>query len=112
VNRITGRPFLQYSADDADDARDKYNTWLRNNGFPQDTENYGWRVAQTVTESVDDAQKARNAMDRVAKEKGYANWSAVPPNLKISLMKQAVDYLNKDPGHYNMLDKKNKNASQ
>jgi hypothetical protein len=107
VNRITGRPFLQYSADDADDARDKYNTWLRNNGFPQDTENYGWRVAQSVTESVDDAQKARNAMDKVAKEKGYANWSAVPPNLKISLMKQAVDYLNKDPGHYNMLDKKN-----
>jgi hypothetical protein len=112
VNRITGRPFLQYSADDADDARDKYNTWLRNNGFPQDTENYGWRVAQTVNESIDDAQKARNAMDRVAKEKGYANWSAVPPNLKISLMKQAVDYLNKDPGHYNMLDKKNKHASK
>ena len=108
VNRITGRPFLQYSADDADDARDKYNTWLRNNGFPQDTENYGWRVVQSVNESVDDAQKARNAMDAAAKKLGYANFAAVPQSAKNTVMQMAVNALKLDSGHYNMLDKKNK----
>jgi hypothetical protein len=112
VDRRNGQVVLRYNADSADDAGDKFNNWLRNQGMPQTTENYGWRVAQTMTESIDDSQKARNAMDAVAKEKGYANWSAVPANLKISLMKQAVDYLNKDPGHYNMLDKKNKHAGK
>ncbi len=112
VDRRNGQTVLRYNADSADDAGDKFTNWLRNQGMPETTENYGWRVAQTVTESIDDAQKARNAMDKVAKEKGYANWNAVPPNLKISLMKQAVDYLNKDPGHYNMLDRKNKNAGK
>jgi hypothetical protein len=108
VNRITGRPFLQYSADDADDARDKYNTWLRNNGFPQDTENYGWRVAQTVNESIDDAQRARAAMDAAAKKLGYANFAAVPPSAKNTVMQMAVNALKLDSGHYNMLDRKNK----
>ena len=108
VNRITGRPFLQYSADDADDARDKYNTWLRNNGFPQDTENYGWRVAQTVTESIDDAQKARVALDAAAKKLGYANFAAVPQSAKNTVMQMAVNALKLDSGHYNMLDRKNK----
>jgi hypothetical protein len=108
VDRRNGQVVLRYNADSADDAGDKFTNWLRNQGMPETTENYGWRVAQTVTESIDDSQRARNAMDAVAKEKGYANWGAVPPNLKISLMKQAVEYLNKNPGHYNMLDKKNK----
>jgi hypothetical protein len=195
VDRRNNRVILQYRADDAADAGDKFNNWLRNQGMPADTENYGYRplvsanafernsdridairaqqpqqvrmpngvpvwelfdretgsvlhaVAdhnereansqarawlisigaedpdtysqrfairakmlqpgeRNLGESIDDAQKARNAMDTVAKEKGYANWSAVPPNLKISLMKAAVELLNKNPGHYNMLDKK------
>jgi hypothetical protein len=76
--------------------------------MPETTENYGWRVAQTVTESIDDAQKARNAMDAAAKKLGYANFAAVPQSAKNTVMQMAVNALKLDSGHYNMLDKKNK----
>jgi hypothetical protein len=184
VDRRTNRTVLQYRADDAADAGDKFNNWLRNQGMPADTENYGYRplisaatnqptqvrmpngvpvwelfdretgsmlytVAdhnerearqQAMTwlrgigaedpdtyndrfgirakmlqpgernlgESIDDAQKARNAMDAAAKKLGYANFVAVPQSAKNTVMQMAVNDLKLDSGHYNMLDRKNK----
>ena len=108
VDRRTNRTVLQYSADSADDAGDKFNNWLRNQGMPADTENYGYRPLVAVNESIDDAQKARNAMDAAAKKLGYANFSAVPQSAKNTVMQMAVNALKLDSGHYNMLDKKNK----
>ncbi|CAB4137799.1 Putative amidoligase enzyme [uncultured Caudovirales phage] len=169
VDRRNSRVVLQYRADDAADAGDKFNHWLRNQGMPQDTENYGWRPKQAVndipitidqqapradyelyqhetpdqvfrtlrnvtadevrsfidqqerggmppgflrvrqvSESIDDAQKARNAMDAAAKKMGYDNFAAVPPNARNVVMQMAVNALKLDSGHYNMLDRKNK----
>jgi hypothetical protein len=108
VDRRNSQVVLRYNADSADDAGDKFDNWLRNQGMPETTENYGWRVAQTVTESIDDAQKARNAMDAAAKKLGYANFAAVPQSAKNTVMQMAVNALKLDSGHYNMLDRKNK----
>jgi hypothetical protein len=108
VDRRNQQVVLRYNADSADDAGDKFTNWLRNQGMPETTENYGWRVAQTVTESIDDAQKARNAMDAAAKKLGYANFAAVPQSAKNTVMQMAVNALKLDSGHYNMLDRKNK----
>jgi hypothetical protein len=63
---------------------------------------------RNLGESIDDAQKARNAMDAAAKKLGYANWSAVPQSAKNTVMQMAVNALKLDNGHYNMLDRKNK----
>jgi hypothetical protein len=108
VDRRTNRTVLQYSADSAADAGDKFNNWLRNQGMPEDTENYGYRPLTTVNESIDDAQRARAAMDAAAKKLGYANFAAVPQSAKNTVMQMAVNALKLDNGHYNMLDKKNK----
>jgi hypothetical protein len=108
IDRSNNRVVLQYSADSANDAGDKFNTWLRNQGMPADTENYGYRPLVTVNESIDDAQRARAAMDAAAKKLGYANFSAVPQSAKNTVMQMAVNALKLDNGHYNMLDKKNK----
>jgi len=180
VDRRTNRVMLQYSADSATDAGDKFNNWLRNQGMPIDTENYGYRamasaatnqpqqarsangvplwdlydqetgtvlrniadhnereamqqalswlrtvgaedpdtyrerfavrpkMSTATNESIDDAQKARNAMDAAAKKLGYANWAAVPQSAKNTVMQMAVNALKLDNGHYNMLDRKNK----
>jgi hypothetical protein len=108
VDRRTNRTVLQYSADSAEDAGDKFNNWLRNQGMPEDTENYGYRPMVAVNESIDDAQKARNAMDAAAKKLGYANFAAVPQSAKNTVMQMAVNALKLDSGHYNMLDRKNK----
>jgi hypothetical protein len=48
VDRRTNRTVLQYSADSAADAGDKFNNWLRNQGMPADTENYGYRPLTNV----------------------------------------------------------------
>jgi archaellin len=106
IDRSNNRVVLQYSADSANDAGDKFNTWLRNQGMPADTENYGYRPLVTVNESIDDAQRARAAMDAAAKKLGYANFSAVPQSAKNTVMQMAVNALKLDNGHYNMLDKK------
>jgi len=108
VDRRNGQVVLRYNADSADDAGDKFTNWLRNQGMPETTENYGWRLAQTVTESINDAQRARAAMDAAAKKLGYANFAAVPPSAKNTVMQMAVNALKLDSGHYNMLDRKNK----
>jgi hypothetical protein len=108
VDRRNNRVLLQYRADDAADAGDKFNNWLRNQGMPADTENYGYRPMVAVFESIDDAQKARNAMDAAAKKLGYANFAAVPQSAKNTVMQMAVNALKLDSGHYNMLDRKNK----
>jgi archaellin len=108
VDRRNNRVMLQYRADDAADAGDKFNNWLRNQGMPADTENYGYRPMVAVNESIDDAQKARNAMDAAAKKLGYANFAAVPQSAKNTVMQMAVNALKLDNGHYNMLDRKNK----
>ena len=108
VDRRNNRVVLQYRADDAADAGDKFNNWLRNQGMPEDTENYGYRPLVAVNESIDDAQRARVAMDAAAKKLGYANWSAVPQSAKNTVMQMAVNALKLDNGHYNMLDRKNK----
>jgi hypothetical protein len=50
VDRRNNRVILRYRADDAADAGDKFSNWLRNQGMPADTENYGWRVAQAVND--------------------------------------------------------------
>jgi hypothetical protein len=76
--------------------------------MPEDTENYGYRPLTTVNESIDDAQRARAAMDAAAKKLGYANFSAVPQSAKNTVMQMAVNALKLDSGHYNMLDRKNK----
>jgi hypothetical protein len=184
VNRITGRAFLQYSADDEADAKDKYNTWLRNQGFPQDTENYGYRPVQTdldtgsgstpwrdqlaqqirdaaprsnfelyvhdqpervfrsmpnataeevrayiaqqerggmppgllrvrqVSESIDDAQKARNAMDAAARKLGYPNFASLPPGDRNTAMQMARYAPEVDDKHYDMLAQKYKKGKK
>jgi hypothetical protein len=43
VDRRTNRVVLQYNANSEDDAGNKFNNWLRNQGMPVDTENYGYR---------------------------------------------------------------------
>jgi hypothetical protein len=48
VDRRNNRVMLQYRADDAADAGDKFSNWLRNQGMPADTENYGWRPLVVV----------------------------------------------------------------
>jgi hypothetical protein len=108
VDRRNNRVMLQYRADDAADAGDKFSNWLRNQGMPADTENYGYRPLTTMNESIDDAQKARNAMNAAAKKLGYANFAAVPQSAKNVVMQMAVNALKLDSGHYNMLDRKNK----
>jgi hypothetical protein len=108
VDRRNNRVMLQYRADDAADAGDKFNNWLRNQGMPADTENYGYRPLSAVFESIDAAQKARVAMDAAAKKLGYANFAAVPQSAKNTVMQMAVNALKLDSGHYNMLDRKNK----
>jgi hypothetical protein len=197
VDRRNNRVVLQYRADDAADAGNKFNNWLRNQGMPADTENYGYRPLvsanafernsdridairtqqpqqvrmpngvpvwelfdretgsvlhaiadhnereansqarawlisigaedpdtysqrfairakmlqpgeRNLGESIDDAQKARVAMDAAAKKLGYANFAAVPQSAKNTVMQMAVNALKLDSGHYNMLDRKNK----
>jgi hypothetical protein len=46
VDRRNNRVMLQYTAASDSDAQSKFNNWLTNQGMPQDTENYGWRIAQ------------------------------------------------------------------
>ena len=48
VDRRTGEVVLRYRAADAEDAGDGFNNWLRNQGMPIDTENYGYRPEQSV----------------------------------------------------------------
>jgi hypothetical protein len=48
VDRRTGEVELRYRAADAEDASDGFNNWLRNQGMPIDTENYGYRPEQSV----------------------------------------------------------------
>ena len=174
VDRRTGQPADQFIAAEPETAGVAFNNWLRNQGMPVDTENYGYRPVQPdagaeqraqnirdsapradfevydssnnnrvvstlsnataervreliqsyespsggyapgvvrvrqVNESIDDAQRARAAMDAAAKKLGYANFSAVPQSAKNSVMQMAVNALKLDSGHYNMLDRKNK----
>jgi hypothetical protein len=109
VDRRNNRVMLQYSADSAEDAGDKFNNWLRNQGMPADTENYGYRPLVAVNESTEsDADRARKFMDVAAKKLGYANFAAVPQSAKNTVMQMAVNALKLDSGHYNMLDRKNK----
>jgi hypothetical protein len=46
VDRRNNSVMLQYTAASDSDAQNKFNNWLRNQGMPQDTENYGWRIAR------------------------------------------------------------------
>jgi hypothetical protein len=91
--------------------------WLRSYGAEDPStyeERFGVRAKmlqpgeRNLGESIDDAQKARNAMDAAAKKLGYANFAAVPQSAKNSVMQLAVNALKLGSGHYNMLDKKNK----
>jgi hypothetical protein len=52
VDRRNGNVVLQYTASSAEDAGNKYNNWLSNQGMPADTENYGYRPEQTVAPST------------------------------------------------------------
>jgi hypothetical protein len=92
VDRRTNRVVLQYSADSADDAGDKFNTWLRNQGMPADTENYGYRLLQSVFENFnkEQAEETRLALDLMSQKAGYKNFSAVPDFERTSIMRQTV----------------------
>jgi hypothetical protein len=46
VDRRNNSVMLQYTAASDSDAQSKFNNWLTNQGMPQDTENYGWRIAR------------------------------------------------------------------
>lgn len=43
VDRRNQQVVLQYNAADENDAHNKFNNWLRNQGMPLETENYGYR---------------------------------------------------------------------
>jgi archaellin len=108
VDRRTNRVMLQYSADSADDAGNKFNNWLRNQGMPADTENYGYRPLVAVNESDSGDVIAQRALDAAARKVGYANFAAVPQSARNSIM-QMSRYAPEVSKHYNMLkDKKNK----
>jgi archaellin len=112
VDRRTNRTVLQYSADSAADAGDKFNNWLRNQGMPEDTENYGYRPMVSVNESIDGAEKARRALDAAARKLGYADFSQARPG-DLNTIRQMARYAPEvDDKHYNMLNKKNKNAGK
>jgi hypothetical protein len=54
VDRRNNSVMLQYTAASDSDAQSKFNNWLTNQGMPQDTENYGWRIAhQSGVQDVD-----------------------------------------------------------
>jgi hypothetical protein len=109
VDRRNNRVLLQYLADDAADAGDKFSNWLRNQGMPADTENYGWRPLVVVNESTEsDAERAMRFMNKAADKLGYKSWASVPPSAKNSVMLLAVEYMNAARDPYNMLDRKNK----
>jgi hypothetical protein len=107
VDRRNNRVMLQYSADSAEDAGDKFNNWLRNQGMPADTENYGYRPMVAVNESTEsDADRARKFMNMAAEKLGYKGWASVPQSAKNSVMLLAVEYMNDKRHPYNMLDRK------
>jgi hypothetical protein len=109
VDRRNNRVLLQYSADDAADAGNKFSNWLRNQGMPADTENYGYRPMVAVNESTEsDADRARKFMNLAAEKLGYKGWASVPQSAKNSVMLLAVEYMNDKRHPYNMLDRKNK----
>jgi hypothetical protein len=109
VDRRNNRVMLQYSADSSDDASDKFNNWLRNQGMPEDTENYGYRPLPAVFESTEsDADRARKFMNLAAEKLGYKGWASVPQSAKNSVMQLAVEYMNDKRHTYNMLDRKKK----
>jgi hypothetical protein len=111
VDRRTNRTVLQYSADSADDAGDKFNNWLRNQGMPEDTENYGYRPLVAVNENDSGDVIARRALDAAAREVGYANFAAVPQSARNSIM-QMARYAPEVTKHYNMLKDKKKKGSE
>jgi hypothetical protein len=51
---------LQYTAASDSDAQSKFNNWLTNQGMPQDTENYGWRIARQSSVQDVDVDVAQN----------------------------------------------------
>jgi hypothetical protein len=97
VSRMNDVPWQQ--------ANDRANELERSTGHNMSVRGLSENV---VNESIDDAQKARNAMDAAAKKLGYANFAAVPQSAKNTVMQMAVNALKLDSGHYNMLDRKNK----
>jgi hypothetical protein len=108
VDRRNNRVMLQYRADDAADAGDKFNNWLRNQGMPADTENYGYRPLSAVFENISGAEKAQRALDAAARKLGYANFSQARPG-DLNTIRQMARYAPEvDDKHYNMLDRKNK----
>ena len=62
VDRRTMRRLFVMRADDDRDARAKFDDWLMANGFPEDTEDYGWRrIGQAIPGSTQDIQQRRAA---------------------------------------------------
>jgi hypothetical protein len=112
VDRRNGQIVLRYRADDETDAGDKFNTWLRNQGMPTDTENYGYRAQQSVNETIDGAQKAQNAMDAAARKLGYPNFAALPPGDRNTAMQMASIAPEVDDKHYDMLAQKYKKGKK
>jgi hypothetical protein len=110
VDRRTNRTVLQYRADDAADAGDKFNNWLRNQGMPEDTENYGYRPLTTVFESDSGDIIAQRALDAAARKMGYANFSQARPGDRNTIMQMARYAPEVDEKHYDMLNRKNKDA--
>ena len=64
VDRRTSQVVSQYTAASAEDAGNKYNNWLRNQGMPVDTENYGYRPAQLDAGAEQRAQNIRDSAPR------------------------------------------------
>jgi hypothetical protein len=61
VDRRNQQVMLQYNATDETDAHSKFNNWLRNQGMPVDTENYGYRQINTQSTVQDiDTDVAQN----------------------------------------------------
>ncbi len=112
-DRETGTVLRNIADHNEREAMQQAMSWLRTVGA-EDPDTYSERFAvrpkmSTATnESIDDAQRARAAMDAAAKKLGYANFSAVPQSAKNTVMQMAVNALKLDNGHYNMLDRKNK----
>jgi len=78
VDRRTNRVMLQYRADDAADAGDKFNNWLRNQGMPADTENYGYRPLPAVFENIS-ASQASGHYNILNRKKSVSEITKVTP---------------------------------
>ena len=59
VDRRTSQVVLQFIANSAEDAGNKYDNWLRNQGIPLDTENYGYRPGTVNPDAEQRAQTTR-----------------------------------------------------